>query len=356
MIKFCVGTSFKNIELIEYADRCNQKGKGIVKEFYGSVEDDIFSFSSISFGKGREHASWKDLVEFVKKGKKYNIDVHLNLNTLRATPDIIEKYRNKIIDFLKRIEDTGVKGIILTAIPLIELAAQSSNLEISVSAICQADSLQKIKRFKDMGVHRIIPSLFKGRDFNFLEKLRKFPDLEYEILCNEICRFDCPFLPQHYLHRSNPDFAQDKTHNYYYKFCYKELLSEFPVNILKTRFIRPEDVPFYHDNFGIEYFKIVRRESHPELIKFFMNAYTSLDYDGNLMHLFPMFLQKPENLRDNRRFISNKDLDGFLNYFYEYRPDCDNDCYTVGGSCDYCKRFYEERIHFLKKTKAVKVV
>ncbi len=355
MIKFCVGTSFRNIDLIEHADRCNQRGKGIIKEFYGSVENEVFS--SISFGTGKEHASYADLVKFVKKAKRYDIDVYLNVNNLRATPDFVERHKDKISGFLRRLEDIGVEGVIFSAIPLIEFAAQNTNLKIAVSAILQLDSLQKIKRLKDMGVHRIILSLFKGRDFNFLEKLKMVPDMEWEILCNEICRFDCPFLPQHYLHRSNPDFAQDKTHNYYYKFCYKELLRDFPINILKTRFIRPEDVPFYHDRLGIEHFKIVRRESHPELIKFFMDAYCSLDYDGNLMHLFPMFMKSPKQLNSKSRLvIMNKELDGFLSYFYENRPDCGNDCFTVGGSCDYCKRFWEERHLAHREIKIAQVV
>lgn len=355
MIKFCVGISFKNIHLIEYADQCNQKGKGIIKDFYGSVGNEIFS--SINFGTGREHASCRDLGKFVKKAKRYDINVYLNVNTLRATPDFLKKYENQIASFLKRLEDMGVEGVIFSAIPLIEFAAQNSNnLKIAVSAILQLDSLQRIKRLKDMGVHRIILSLFKGRDFNFLEKLKMVPNMQWEILCNEVCRFECPFLPQHYLHRSNPDFAQDKTRNYYYKFCHKELLYGFPINILKTRFIRPEDVPFYHDYLGIEYFKIVRRESHPELIKFFMNAYSSLDHDGNLMHLFPMFMKSPKQLKDNKKLvIMNKDLDGFLTYFYENRPDCSNDCFTVGGKCDYCKRFWQKKklAHKIKVAQAV---
>lgn len=341
MVRYCVGTSFKNLFLIEEADRYNQRGKGIIKEFYGSVENQIFA--SISFGSGVEHAEWEDVVKFTKKAAKYDIDVYLNVNNLKATPDFIEKNQTQILNFLKKAEDIGVKGVIFAAVPLIEFTAkQKTSLKIAVSAILQVDSLQKIKRYKDMGVHRIILSLFRGRDFNFLEKLRMFPDLEWEILCNEICRFECPFLPQHYLHRSNFDFAQDKTKNYYYKFCYKELLEDFPVNILKTRFIRPEDVPFYHEKFGIQYFKIVRRESHPKLISHFMNAYTSFSYDGNLMHLFPMFMKNPEKLKEPGRFyIRNKDLDGFLDYFYVNRPDCYNDCFTVGGSCDYCKKVAE---------------
>ncbi len=342
MIYYCVGTSFKNLSLIEEADKCNQKGKGIIKEFYGSVENPIFT--SISFGFGVEHAEWEDVVKFTKKAKRYGIDVYLNVNNLKATPDFVEKNKVQILDFLKRAEDVGIKGIIFAAVPLIEFTAkQKTSLKIVASAILQIDTLQKIKRYKEMGVHRIILSLFKGRDFNFLEKLKMFSDMEWEILCNEICRFECPFLPQHYLHRSNFDFAQDKTKNYYYKFCYKELLEDFPVNILKTRFIRPEDVPFYYEKFGIQYFKIVRRESPPELISYFMKAYSSFDYDGNLMHLFPMFMKKPEQLKKTGRFyINNKDLNGFLDYFYTNRPDCSNDCFTVGGSCNYCKKVAEK--------------
>ncbi|MEN2985878.1 MAG: U32 family peptidase, partial [Thermodesulfovibrionaceae bacterium] len=324
--------------------RYNQRGKGIVKEFYGSIETRVFA--SISFGSGVEHAKCENAIEFIKRAQKYGIDVYLNVNNLKATPDFIERNKTQILDFLRKAEDIGVKGVIFAAVPLIEFTAQqNTSLRIVASAILQIDTLQKIKRYKDMGVHRIILSLFKGRDFDFLEKLKMFPDMEWEILCNEICRFECPFLPQHYLHRSNFDFAQDKTKNYYYKFCYKELLEDFPINILKTRFIRPEDVPFYHEKFGIQYFKIVRRESHPELISHFMKAYTSFDYDGNLMHLFPMFTKNPEQLkREGGFYIRNKDLDGFLEYFYTNRPDCSNDCFSVDGSCDYCKRIAKNLI------------
>ncbi len=343
MINFCVGTSFKHLELVDHADKCNQKGKGVIKDFYGSVQNEIFS--SINFGDDKEHSNFRDLEIFIKKANMYGMKIYITLNTLRGTPDFVDKNRKGITDFFGRLENIGTEGIILTSVPLIELAAkETKNLKLSVSAILQLDNLQNIKRFQEMGADRIILSLFRGRDFNLLEKLGAVPGMEWEILCNEICRFDCPFLQQHYLHRSNPDFAQDKTHNYYYKFCFKELLEDFPLNILKTRFIRPEDVPFYHDFFGIQYFKIVRRETQPEIMKHYMDAYTSLSYDGNLMDLFPMFIKKPSQLHSKRYYLPNKTLCGFLNYFYTKRPDCFNDCFTVGGQCDYCLHYATENL------------
>lgn len=85
----------------------------------------------------------------------------------------------------------------------------------------------------------------------------------------------------------------------YYHYCSFSCMKQFienPVEIIKSTFIRPEDLKFFED-LGVHCFKIVDRNRTTRFIFNALKAYIERKYPGNLldlMSLFSYFDRKPE--------------------------------------------------------------
>jgi hypothetical protein len=88
-------------------------------------------------------------------------------------------------------------------------------------------------------------------------------------------------------HRFEPDVFSElsKTYNHAYDDGYKV---KHPVEILRTHFVRPEDVHLY-ESIGIEHFKLDTALLTTDDIVRRVEAYVARTYDGNLTHLANLF-------------------------------------------------------------------
>jgi collagenase-like PrtC family protease len=136
-----------------------------------------------------------------------------------------------------------------------------------------------------------------------------------------------------------------------------------PVELLKSPWIRPEDIPHY-EALGYDRFKITERFKRTPLLIEHVKAYESRRYDGNLLDLFtlprkgaftPLHLEyfiKPEHVNimkvselekvfdlEVRQLIrmDNRKLDGFIEHFK--KMDCNQ---TSCSQCLYCEKVFEE--------------
>jgi collagenase-like PrtC family protease len=131
-----------------------------------------------------------------------------------------------------------------------------------------------------------------------------------------------------------------------------------PAEIIKSRWIRPEDVGRY-DDMGIDYLKIIERFRSTESLTNIFEAYENRNYSDNLAKLLSLphegaslppnldMIERPDLIETDKMmeqlevlrepfteklYIDNTKLEGFLDYFEKVdclHMDCDQ--------CGYCE-------------------
>jgi collagenase-like PrtC family protease len=141
-----------------------------------------------------------------------------------------------------------------------------------------------------------------------------------------------------------------------------------PVEIIKARWIRPEDLWAYEE-MGYSKFKVVERFKRSEVLLTTVKAYEDRSFDGNLIDILTLtnpdvylkpnldYFNKPEHvnvpmiaqvgglmdfaLRDFIH-IDNKKLDGFIEFFQDNGSCRSRDC----DQCRFCRKTFEKVGHF----------
>jgi collagenase-like PrtC family protease len=135
-----------------------------------------------------------------------------------------------------------------------------------------------------------------------------------------------------------------------------------PVELLKSPWIRPEDIPHY-EAIGYDHFKITERFKRTPLLLEHVMAYENRRYDGNLLDLFTLprkgaftpihlgYFIQPEHVNimkiselekvfdlEVRELIQldNRKLKGFIDHFKT--KDCN---LTSCSSCRYCDTVFK---------------
>jgi hypothetical protein len=86
-----------------------------------------------------------------------------------------------------------------------------------------------------------------NRHFDVLEAIRDAVDCELKLLVNEGCLYRCPFRYAHFnffSHVNGPPPRPNVQDDYYYHKCLTMRIND-PSQILKSPFIRPEDLKEY---------------------------------------------------------------------------------------------------------------
>jgi collagenase-like PrtC family protease len=243
--------------------------------------------------------------------------------------------------------DIGVEGVIVAMPYLLELVkCQFPQLRLEVSTISHVNSVARAQFFESLGADAIMLDSNINRDFKLLEAIRKAVKCELGILTNSSCLYQCPY---EYYHNNTLGHAS-QTHNqlggWYIDYCVLHCsMSNFSdlSQLIKARWIRPEDVHIYEE-LGVDFFKVGGRAMSTEWIINASEAYASLSYPGNLHDILNNFSPKTRCVADNlsdtqittlasppKVYIDNQALDGFIDFFR--KQDCLSEC----GHCQYCQ-------------------
>lgn len=288
-----------------------------------------------------------------------------------------KKSHLKIIKFLKWINDIKVDYVTVTIPYLIEIIKNDfPNLKVKVSTIAHINSVQKAKFFEALGVDEITTDFMINRDFHLLKKIKETTKCNIEVVLNDICLYQCPFRAYHYNVVGHASQTLNSLKGFYLDYCLIRCsIIRFTglKEILKSRWIRPEDIHYYED-IGIGSFKISGRTRSMEWILNVIKAYTSRKYNGNLLDLIDCIespnykiehslnIKRYKNLLNyilvspfksykdsydwystsrkmsNYIYIDNNKLNGFINFFKN--KDCPSSC----EECDYCERWAKDVI------------
>jgi collagenase-like PrtC family protease len=278
-----------------------------------------------------------------------------------------KKGYGQLVELLEWIDRSGADAVTVGIPYLIDLVRKRfPRLKVKVSTTARVNTVRKALQYEDMGVEEIIVDEHINREFKTLEAIRKAVKCNLELIVNNICLWQCPYNYEHVNHDGHASREGEEENYCYLQYpgylCLYRKLTD-PVELLKSPWIRPEDIPHY-EKIGYEHFKITERFKRTSLLLEHVKAYENRRYDGNLLDLFtlprkgaftPVHLEyfiKPEHVNimkiselekvfdlEVRELIQmdNRKLDGFIEFFKE------NDCnQTTCSACRYCDSIFQK--------------
>ena len=278
-----------------------------------------------------------------------------------------KKGYGRIIDLIEWIDQSGADAVTVGIPYLINLVRKRfPRLKVKVSTTARVNTVRKALQYEDMGVEEIIIDEHINREFKTLEAIQKAVTCNLELIVNNICLWQCPYNYEHVNHDGHASREGEEDDYCYLQYpgylCLYRKLTD-PVELLKSPWIRPEDIPHY-EHIGYQHFKITERFKKTSLLLEHVKAYENRRYDGNLLDLFtlprkgaftPVHLEyfiKPEHVNimkiselekvfdlEVRELvqIDNRKLNGFIEHFKKY------DCNLASCSdCRYCETVFEQ--------------
>ncbi len=343
-----------------------------VEELYGKLTSDFIgggrpssALPNVDKGKASSH-----IANAHKYGLKFNY--LLNAQCLDNAEFTNKGHREirKLLNWLSAIKVDAVT--VTTPILLQIIKKQYPHFKVIASQYSFIDTVSKAKYWEDMGIDEItICNNSIIRDFKLLKEIVKGIKCDIRLIANGGCLLSCPFEIYHSSTLSHASKSEFRRKGFFIDYCrltcvYRRISD--PVEFIKSRWIRPEDLHYYEE-IGIHNFKLVERMFSGDLIEKIVRAYSNRYFDGNLLDLLPppfyfspsakvsisvLFkkakwyfrpfsantfkLIKIRKLNSGWPFyINNKDLDHFLAYFL--RNNCKiEDC----SRCNYCREISEK--------------
>ena len=295
-----------------------------------------------------------------------------NMGNLEFDPS----YHRKILKYLQWLVDIGVDSVHVSNPYLMEIIIeQFPELDVGVSVVVGVDSVEIAQRFENMGVSGINLSLEINRDFKMLKAIRQAVDIPLVIIPNLADLRRCHYRKYHYsiLGYNSQTSSMEKAWRYWAlqpckMQCNEKKLSS-PVELIKSCFIRPEDLKYY-DDIGIDIYKLSGRHQNTEWIMRTVNAYMNRESPANLADVIDsivlsnktteefhseFILQSDEEIKAVPEFyswsaintdqskminIDSEALDGFMDYFVDEGCDASKNC----KECGYCTDWVDKVI------------
>jgi collagenase-like PrtC family protease len=314
------------------------------------------------------HVSRNDITKYIQACHQRGLEFSYLLNApCLGNLQYSKKGYGQLIDLLTWIEQSGADSVTVGIPYLIDLVKKRfPRLKVKVSTTARVNTVRKAIQYEEMGVEEIIIDEHINREFKTLEAIRKAVKCNLELIVNNICLWQCPYNYEHVNHDGHASREGEEEEYCYLQYpgylcLYRKLMD--PVELLKSPWIRPEDISHYED-LGYDHFKITERFKRTPLLLEHVKAYENRRYDGNLLDLFtlprkgaftPVHLEyfiKPEHVNimkvselgkvfdlDVRELIQldNRKLDGFIEHFK--KDDCNQ---TSCSHCQYCEKVFEK--------------
>lgn len=342
LIQFYVATNW-DLKLIE------EIAKYPVVDLYGVANHTLV-------GGGRPafllpEVSEEEIIEYIKKVHEKKMEFSYLLNApCMNNMEYDSHYHKELLQFLQWICDIGADSVIVTIPFLIQLIKeQFPKLKVRVSTISHVNSVNRAKLYETLGADEITLDVMINRDFKTLEKIKESIKSKIILLLTDGCLYQCPFRYYHYniLGHSSQTFQQFER-NYVDTCILNCSVIKFsnPTEIIKCRWIRPEDLSAYEE-IGITDFKIAGRRMTTDWIVNSVKAFSFRKYDGNLVDIIQGFSmshggleQKDPNIgisetlgkeTKTRLYIDNNKLDGFIDFFKK------QNCIAMCNDCNYCE-------------------
>lgn len=317
----------------------------------------------------------EDYIKYTQsKGIKFN---YLYNAACLSAMEFSKSGRNRLLWELDwAVNRAGVDGITVSTNYLFKLARKRyPKLKVGIGIFMKMGEPVRFKYFDDLGANWIIVQFNVVRNFKLLEKIKKtVKHSQLHLFLNNICLYNCPHMhyhPQVLTHFSQSHNTSCRVCVDYHTWTCEKIKLDKPEELLKSRWIRPEDVKIYEE-MGFEHFKLTDRSRATWWLLRAAQAYIERSYKGNLADILSLEIPGDEETIQpeiNRKFrlqllkycksdrvwlkgsfgwgkygkpyIDNKKLDGFIEFFKKhecYVSDCD--------VCGYCRKWANRAISF----------
>jgi len=282
-------------ELLE----CLSHESSSVDTIFGQITDDPFGGGRGSFLAPkvlREQAE-----EFIVGARKRGF--HFNYLLNGACQDNLEMTRegNRILfDHIEWVAKTGADMVTVTLpIMLIWIRRHFPQFKVVVSSWARVANVKRAKYWEDLGADTIILAEYATRDFAALRSMRRALRCKLEVIANPSCLYMCYLDTNHINMMSHSaqgghisgGFVLDHCQVY----CQRMKLGR-PDELIKARWIRPEDVGDY-DEIGIDSLKLLERFRNTETMMQVVRAYEGRRFDGNLVDVAESVLERARAMR-----------------------------------------------------------
>jgi collagenase-like PrtC family protease len=340
------------------------KDSSDIKYIFGKSKTDVFSggrpMREVNELEHRNRAE-----SYIKKAKTNNLEFNYLLNGTELNNEFSKETTKKIYENLDWLSSIEIKWVTVCNPRIAQIIKENySNLNVNISIFAHVRTKRQIEFWQRLGAKSINLDRELVRNTKQLEFLVKSTDLDLILLANDPCLLNCPYELYHDNLMSKNSVTGDKYYHYCSLTCMLEYISN-PVEIIKSSFIRPEDISYY-ENIGIRNFKIVDRNRTTKFIVNAVEAYINRKYNGNLidlMSIYSSYDRDHENLFQLSNELNEETIDKFWkalpaiidiklnnNDVHDLLEKTKNiDCNTLNcDSCEICKK-YENRITFNKK-------
>ncbi len=337
---FCLPADFKTETIDAYHRLHGIYGDCRVIETYGNI----------TLGNELESGRPVDILPEVDlKGLRHYVEysgqrgIHFNY-TLNApymqNKEFTREGTVRIYNFLGKLYEAGVRLLTVTLPSLCEMVKRNPyGYEFTVigSTICQVTNVSKARELEKSGVERIVADESVNRDFKVLARIKEAVGKPVEIIANSICHIDCTWRMFHYnqIAGDSVGVSSGCGSSYYPHKCLLRRYEDVS-NLLRSTWVRPEDIKYY-TAVGIDYFKL---QGRPRVLKGdpvrAVEAYFKEDYRGDLFELLNLFAPVSSFTVP----VDNKKMEGFIKHFYENPGFCRHDC----DKCRFCRSFARKTI------------
>ena len=260
----------------------------------------------------------------------------------------------ELLNHLEWLSSVGVDSITVAIPYLMELIKkQFPHINVRASTISKVNSVARAQLFESLGVDSITVDAHINRDFKVLKAIRNAVKCELSVLMNNLCLYQCPYEYYHYSTLGHSSQSYNVLNGFPMDYCVLRCTIDRLTDtsqIIKARWIRPEDIHVYEE-IGIDTFKISSRSMPTESILRAAAAYLSRQYQGNLYDILHALnptvkqaspgsssIQATTIGSPPKIYIDNQALDGFIEVFK--RQDCLSEC----EHCDYCRKIADKVI------------
>ena len=305
-----------------------------------------------------QQISEEDIADYIRKvhDKDMEFSYLLNapcMNNMEYDPH----YHKELLKYLQWISDIRADSVTVSIPFLIQLIKeQFPKLKIRVSTIADVNSVNRAIFYENLGADEITLGVMINRDFKTLEQIKKAVKCKIIILLTDGCLYQCPFRQYHYNTLGHASQTHQQFERNYIDTCILNCsIIKFsdPTEVIKARWVRPEDLSHY-EAIGIDNFKIAGRRMSTQWITRSVKAFSSRKYDGNLIDIIQGFSmsfggleQKDPNMKltetigeesKSKLIIDNTKLDGFIDFFKK------QNCIAMCNDCNYCEEWARKAV------------
>lgn len=275
-----------------------QLGQYPVAEVYGKFPVDFVGGGRPSYmGTPLSRRQLRDYVALLADhGIAFN---YLLNSSCMGNREWTRRFQRRITSLLGRLQDWGIRWVTVSTPFLLELVkARFPGMRVKVGIYAQVDTARRARFWEDLGADAInLESFSINRDLPRLAAIRQAVRCDLQLIANHPCLPNCPLQ---YYHMNGIAHGSDGSRNLFIDYCFlrcSRMRLEDPSLLIKSGWIRPEDLPAY-EAMGYETFKLLERGMPSQDLLKRVKAYSQRRFDGNLAEiLLPYGFARPVRKR-----------------------------------------------------------